>query len=822
MPAFSPEFSKIFKIAAYSNLVSSTVFTLVRFAIILLLSFSLGYSLLNNNLQATYVLSALIILNLMFEAFYNLKVLDSKPTKTIKEVSSGGNIAESLDLQAAKIILNASDITKVSSLLKSLTKDSKVQSFFTKAGFSKSEVESLIKASAKDTIEIQKIVLKAAEFANKEEKKYIDQVDLLLALFTETAALKQAAFTNQIKEAGLLNIAFWVRHLFEKEGVRFWQKPVNSFGLGLASLWEGGWTLETEKYSKLINKEILSGKVKNHLVGRENIIQQIEEILSRSGKRNVILVGEAGVGKSTVVYGLAEKSSFGELPKTLKYKRFLEIDLTALLSSAGKGVLEERLNYLLTEVSHATDVVLFIPEIEYLTTSEGGGADVTGLLMGAFQSSNLQVIGTSTRVAFKKHIETNEAFSESFEIVDMPEPNREESIRILEEASTNIETEDKIKITYKAIETAVDLSKRYLVDRVLPGKAIDLLDEAAAALSLKKEKILKPKLVEQIISQKTKTPISLAKGTEAQKLLNLEDELHKRIIDQEEAIKSISESIRRARSLRRETTRPIGVFLFLGPTGVGKTETVKALSSVYFGSEERIIRVDMSEYQEENSLNRLIGSPPGSRDFGSGGQLTEKVRTNPFTTILLDELEKAHPKIQEVFLPVFDEGKMADSSGRQIIFTNTIIIATSNAGAEFIRESIQRSVPITQIKESLLEKLQRENIFKPEFLNRFDDTLVYKPLSPEDMREIAKLLTSKLTQNLKKQDIDIHLDEAALGWIAEKGYNPTYGARPLRRLIQNEVEGVLAKKILSGELPRGSKVSISASGGTLSFTPASQ
>ena len=543
----------------------------------------------------------------------------------------------------------------------------------------------------------------------------------------------------------------------------------------------------------------------------------MEEILARSSKRNIIIVGEPGVGKSTVIHGLAEKSAHGKLLGPLKFKRFLELDLTSLLSSASGGELERRINNLLTEISHAPDVVLYIPQIEYLTTLEGGGVDITGLLINKLQEGNLQIIGTTTISEYRKNIEPKGTFSESFEVVEIPEPDKDQSIRILEEAAANIELRNKIVVSYKALEKAVDLSKRYMVDRVLPGKAIDLLDEAATSTSLQKQTILRPELVEQIVSQKTKTPVKLAGKEESKKLLNLESELHKRIIDQEEAVKSISEAIRRARTLKRESSRPIGVFLFLGPTGVGKTETSKALAAVYFGSEDRIVREDMSEYQEENSINRLIGAPPGSKGYGAG-QFTEKIRSDPFTVVLLDEIEKANPKIQQAFLPIFDEGKIEDSTGRKIIFTNTIIIATSNAGAEFIRESIQEGRNMSEIKKPLMEKLQKEGIFRPEFLNRFDDIVLFKPLSPDEVKQIVGLLTNQLAQRLNKQDIEISFDDTALGWLAQKGFDPTYGARPLRRVIQNEIESNLSKKILSGEISRGSKVGVSLKDNQLTFS----
>ncbi|MEX0616867.1 MAG: ATP-dependent Clp protease ATP-binding subunit [Candidatus Woykebacteria bacterium] len=814
MLAFSPEFSKIFKEAALVNLFSSPLVVIVRLLIVISLSLPTIYSFANGS-KMSYLWAALLTCVFMLEVFYHYKVLEAKPSKTVEE--SAENLADYVDLSLAKTLLKANDLNNPSVIFNAMRKDSKITSFFNKGNIGSGEISSLEAALAKENLDPSRLLLKSKEFAEKENRDYIDNLDLLLSLFSQSSAFSQAALTVNLKEDDLLNIAYLVRHLFEKEATHFWERAPTSFGIGLASLWEGGWTLETEKYTTNISNSLLRRQVSHKLIGRAEIIDQVEGILSREGKRNVILTGEPGVGKTSIVYALASSSAHGQLPESLKYKRFLEFDLTSLLSGREAGVLAERLNNIISEISHAKDVVLFIPEIEYLASGEGGGADISGLILETLKSGSLQIIGTTTKESYKKFIEGKGAFAESFETIEVPEPSTTESIRILEEAATKIEPKEKINVSYKAIEKAVELSKKYMVDRVLPGKAIDLLDEASSFAHLHDEKILTVEIIENIVSQKTKAPVRVASGAEKEQLLHLEEELHRRIVDQEEAVKSISQAIRRARALNRETKRPIGVFLFLGPTGVGKTETAKALSAIYFGSEEKIIRIDMSEFQEENSINRLIGAPPGSKDFGTGGQFTEKIRENPFTTVLLDEMEKAHLKIQEAFLPVLDEGVLTDSSGKEIIFTNTIIIATSNAGAEFIRESIQNNAPLDTVKKELLENLQRDGVFKPEFLNRFDDIIVYKPLSQEDLKQIIKFMTSNLSKRMEKQDVAVLFDESALSWLAQKGYDPTYGARPLRRVIQNEIEARLAEKILSGEIGRGKKVNVKVAGDNLIF-----
>jgi ATP-dependent Clp protease ATP-binding subunit ClpA len=340
----------------------------------------------------------------------------------------------------------------------------------------------------------------------------------------------------------------------------------------------------------------------------------------------------------------------------------------------------------------------------------------------------------------------------------------------------------------------------------------------ATAISLKEKKLLEPVDIEKLISQKTKMPVSMAGGQEAEKLVNLETIIHQRIVDQEEAVAAIGSAFRRARTIEREGSKPIGSFLFLGPTGVGKTETAKAIASLYFGDPEAITRVDMSEFQGEDAINRLIGAPPGTGKYEEGGEFTEAVRQNPYSLILLDEMEKANPKILDAFLPILDDGVISDVTGRKIAFTNTIIIATSNAGAEYIRENVQQGVPMETLKKSLLEKLQREGVFKPEFLNRFDDIIVYKPLGQTEVSSVVTMLLKELASRLKKQDVLINVDSSAISWIASAGYDPTYGARPLRRFIADNVEGKIAEKILTGQIKRGSQVFVTLQNGGLALT----
>ena len=808
MDQFLPSKSKIFAAATFANLYSSIAVKTTRALSATVLLALLLILWTNGANKPLYLVLAIAIVFSIFEIFYHAKVLKEKPAD-LKETK---DLAASFSFETAQLLLKIPSLDLLGETFRGILASKEVLLVLSRAGLTQADLNKVVGAetTAKTPINFNEIAALAGKWATKEGRSFIDTLDILLALISKMPTLQKLLFDREIKDEDLLNIVFWARTYFEKDTRAFWEKPVETLGPGISDFWAGGWTLETEKFTFDITHQMQKGKLAAFLVGRDKEIEQVEEILARSEKRNVILLGPPGIGKTTVVYGLAEKSIRGLLPPALKYKRFLELDVTALTAGAAAGELEERIQNLLTEITHAGNVVLFTPEIENLAGSSGTGVNVTGHFLTALSGGRLQVIATTTREAYRRYIETQGAFAESFEVIEMAEPSGAEAIRILEEAATRIEAKNRVIITYKAIGKVVELSERYLVDRVLPGKAIDLLDEAAAAVSLKHKKLLEPADIEELLSQKTKIPISKASGKEAEKLLGLEKILHQRIIDQDEAIVAISNALRRARTIQRETKRPIGTFLFLGPTGVGKTETAKALSAFYFGSEESIIRLDLSEFQDAASLNRLIGAPPGAGKYEEGGEFTEKVRQNPYSLILLDEMEKAHQKVQEVFLPIFDEGIAEDATGRKIVFTNTIIIATSNAGAEFIRESIQQGMALGDLKTALLEKLQREGIFKPEFLNRFDDIIVYKPLSPQEVVQVVSLLVNELVSRLKKQDVTLAVDPTVLTFIAAAGYDPTYGARPLRRYIADNLEEAIAEKILAGEIKRGMSIKITA------------
>jgi len=816
MEQFSPSTSRIFAAASFVNLYSSIFLVAIRILIAVSLVILLTVSYTSSINQIFYLIFSIAVVFFIFEIFYREKVLK----ETALPLKQGQvNLADSFSLEAARLILTTGNLNDPASLMGSLLNNPKVLFVINKADVTAEEINKLLDSApaSNKQLNFATTLLAARNWALKEGRNFIDKLDILLALINQDQELKNLLFQKEIKEADILNIVYWTRAWFEGDNKHFWEKPVETLGPGMAEFWAGGWTLETEKYSIDLTKQMQEGRESSMLVGREKELEQVEEVLARGEKRNVLLLGPPGIGKTTIIRGLTERSIQGLLPEALKYKRFLEIDVTALLAGAASGELEQRLQNLLEELTHAGNVVLFIPEIENLAGGSGTGANITGHLINSLEQGRLQVIATSTREAYRRFIEPQGTFAAAFEPIDLEEPSENEAIRVLEQAVPGIESKNKIIVTYKAIQSSVALSQRYMVDRVLPGKAIDLLDETAAAVSMKQKKLLEPSDIETLISQKTKIPVKEAVGEEAKKLTNLEAILHQRIIDQEEAIVTLANALRRARTIERETKRPIGSFLFLGPTGVGKTETAKALAALYFGSEESVIRINMSEYQSTDSINRLIGAPPGTGEYEEGGEFTEKIRHNPYSLVLLDEMEKAHPKVQEAFLPVLDEGVFEDVTGRKIVFTNTIIIATSNAGAEFIRESIQGHIPMENLKKSLLEKLQREAVFKPEFLNRFDGIIVYKPLSEVEIVQVVGLLVKELAARLQKQDISLTVDPQVLSWIAKSGFDPTYGARPLRRFIADNLEEKIAKEMLSGKIKRGSKIKATVQNNQLVF-----
>ena len=634
-----------------------------------------------------------------------------------------------------------------------------------------------------------------------------------------------------------------------------------------------------DQFSRDLTALAREGKL-DPVVGREREIMRMIQILSRRTKNNPCLVGEPGVGKTAVVEGLANRIVANNVPEVIENKRLLTLDLSAMVAgSKYRGEFEERIKRVIAEAGADGEVLLFIDEIHTIIGAGGaeGALDAANILKPALARGELQIIGATTLEEYRKHIEKDAALERRFQPITVEEPSEEESIAILRGIKEKYEEHHKVRIDDEAILAAVKLSARYINDRYLPDKAIDLIDEAssklrithsgepktikrlreqllllegekedcirkedfeAASLIKKKQEQKKKKLdkvleewkqdkeenqlhvtesdIALIVSDWTRIPAEKLSESESEKLKKLEQTLHARVIGQDEAVHAVAQAIKRGRVGLKDPKRPIGSFMFLGPTGVGKTELSKALAEVVFGSEQNLIRVDMSEYMEKYSVSKMIGSPPGYVGYDEGGQLSEKVRRNPYSVILFDEIEKAHPDVLNILLQVLDDGHITDSQGRKVSFKNTIIIMTSNVGAEqivspkklgFDSSADQRDRDYTYMKTKVLEELKR--LFKPEFLNRIDEIIVFRPISKENMAQILEIMLKNLYQRAKgEMNLGISLDKKAKSFLIEKGYDPKFGARPLKRTIQTEVEDILSEAILEGEVHPGEKVNL--------------
>ncbi|MBQ6025727.1 MAG: ATP-dependent Clp protease ATP-binding subunit [Lachnospiraceae bacterium] len=714
------------------------------------------------------------------------------------------------------------------------------------------------------------IIAKSYDLANRFKSKQVGTEHILLSLITEKDCIA----------IRLLNtIGIDIRKIY--------MDCLNTMGVnpqdmrmdgpkGRSS--ERGVTPTLDKYSRDLTKQASEGKL-DPVVGREEEIRRVIQILSRRTKNNPCLVGEPGVGKTAIVEGLARKIVEGDVPDTVKNKRVVTLDLSGMVAgSKYRGEFEERIKAVISEVINSGDVILFLDELHTIIGAGGaeGALDASNILKPSLARGELQLVGATTREEYRKYIEKDAALERRFQPIDVAEPTQEETLQILKGLRPAYEEHHKVTITDEALEAAVKLSTRYINDRFLPDKAIDLMDEAASrirlevysdspkrkeaeeklkALENEKEEAIKneeyekagaikkkqtrlKKQIEKIdeeikkhreekelfvtgediaavISSWTKIPVKKLKEEESERLRKLEEILHKRVVGQEEAVSAVAKAIRRGRVGLKDPNRPIGSFLFLGPTGVGKTELSKALAEAVFGTENSIIRVDMSEYMEKHSVSKMVGSPPGYVGYDEGGQLSEKIRRNPYSVVLFDEIEKAHPDVFNILLQVLDDGHITDAQGRKVSFKNTIIIMTSNAGAQNIiapktlgfSSENDAKADYNRMKDGVMDEIRR--IFKPEFLNRIDEIIVFHSLSRENIKEIVSIMFKKISDRaLEELNIKLKCTEEFVVHIAEKGFDEKYGARPLRRAIQNEVEDRMSEEILLGNIKSGDTVTV--------------
>ena len=647
---------------------------------------------------------------------------------------------------------------------------------------------------------------------------------------------------------------------------------------------EGGSALD--KFGRDLTKAAKNGEI-DPVIGREKEIERVIQILSRRTKNNPVLIGEPGVGKTAVAEGLALEIAKGNVPEILRDKRVVSLDLTGMVAGAKyRGDFEERIKAAIDEVKSSGDTILFIDELHTIIGAGAaeGSADAANILKPSLARGDFQVIGATTLNEYRKYIEKDAALERRFQPVKIGEPTQEQAVEILKGLRDSYEAHHKVKITDEAIDAAVKLSARYIADRYLPDKAIDLIDEGASKVRLAamtspgnvkeledkvkalenekasavneqdferaaklrdEQKAVQEQLdaakknwqekqkddcgevdaetIAKIVSDWTGVPVVQLTKEESERLLNMEQVLHERVVGQNEAVTSIAKAIRRGRVGLKDPKRPVGSFIFLGPTGVGKTELCKALAQAMFGDENAMLRLDMSEYMEKHTVSKLIGSPPGYVGFDEGGQLTEKVRRKPYSVVLFDEIEKAHPDVFNMLLQILEDGRLTDSQGRTVDFKNTVIIMTSNVGARLITDK-QKSLGFTQeSKEAKQEDIRSlvlgelKKVFRPEFLNRVDEIIVFNKLTQDEIKQIAGKMLDTLAKRLEAMHIDITFTDAAVTAIADKGFDDSYGARPLRRAIQSEIEDALSEKMLDGEVSENSRVTCDYQDGQFVF-----
>ena len=720
----------------------------------------------------------------------------------------------------------------------------------------------------------KKVLEQSAKEARDLQHNYVGTEHLLLALIHEREGVAATILTKMGKNLQKMREEI-LRALSGEDSAS-----------GEKGQKKGNNTPTLDHFARDLTKAAQNGEL-DPVIGRTKEIERIVQILSRRTKNNPVLIGEPGVGKSAIVEGLAQLIVEGNIPEILRGKRVVSLDLAGMVAGAKyRGEFEERLKNAMAEIKKAGNVILFIDELHTMVGAGAseGSIDAANIMKPLLARGELQCVGATTLNEYHKYIEKDSALERRFQPVMVGEPTKEESVAILHGLRDRYEAHHRVRITDEAIEAAVQLSDRYIADRFLPDKAIDLIDEAASrvrikaftappdmkeqearlealgketeeavahedfekAAQLRDEKkrlqneiaqrrkeweqrregrveIVGEEEVAQIVSSWTGIPVSRMTEGEAERLLHLEETLHSRVIGQDEAVAAVARAVRRARAGIKDPQRPIGSFIFLGPTGVGKTELCKALGEALFGDENSLIRIDMSEYMEKHSVSRMIGSPPGYVGYEEGGQLTEKVRRKPYSIVLLDEVEKAHPDVFNVLLQILEDGRLTDGQGRVVDFKNTVIVMTSNAGVQTIKKqrtmgfgsADSREKTYEQMRDNIMEEVKQ--VFRPEFLNRVDEIIVFHELTEEDINRIAALMLKAVGKRLAERGIELEVAPEAVALLAKAGFDPQYGARPLRRTIQRKVEDALSEEILSGAIHLGDRVSVTVEGEELRF-----
>ncbi len=832
-----------FKLAGWWRKISLFLFLSFLFLFIFLLGYPETKSYHSAVLGWSIIFLCLFLFFWQTEFFFNSRL--KKPELKAKLIEAAErpekfNLAGFLSFEAARTVADSLNFCywKQHSQINSnilfyhlVSNNKKLNFIFFRALLSPGEIKKMTKAylSIKDTKEwaegylkkirfnwqfkkiiyaedFQEVILEALSTAQKRGHKRIELSDLLIALAGRDTIFKKILVDYRLKKEDIEHLAAWLDFLEQEriERKRFWEKKNLIKKGSLARDWAAGYAIILDRFSIDLT-EAVKRKGLPEIIGHKQEIEAMERVLARNEINNPLIIGEPGSGRKSMIYALANKAVLGQSLPEINYKRIVQLELSNLFAVARSGEeAEELLDNICKEVLRAGNIILVINEFHNFVSTgfKLGAMDISGILSSYLNYPAFRLVAITSFEGLHKNIEENPSLLSLFEKVEVREVSRREILILLENLALTLEYKYKKFTSYPALRDIIDYCEKYWPALAFPEKAMDLLDEAMVYLAQSKDKILLPEHISRLVSEKAEVPVGEIEEKEKEVLLNLEKLMHQRIINQEEAVREVCTALRRARTEVSARSGPIGTFLFLGPTGVGKTETSKALAAIYFGSEEKTIRLDMSEFQDVKDIPRLIGSR------GEEGLLTTRVREKPFSLILLDEIEKAHPNILNLFLQVLDEGFITDGLGRKVDFKNSIIIATSNAGYQIIIEALKDQSEWSGVKNKLLDYLFEQAIFRPEFINRFDAMVVFKPLSRENLLSIARLLLERLKKNLKEKEIDFIITETLKEKIVELSYDPTFGARQMKRVIQEKIENVLAQAILSGKIGRGYKIEI--------------
>lgn len=774
--------------------------------------------------RASVLFLSLYLIFYDFYLFANLKIKRPEAAGKLSDAADnpeGYNLADFLNLEAAEIVEDSMKFCRrkkiqnnSTSLMYSAVKISKDISLICfRLGIDtkklredlKNYLEKVQKSERYDgsfSDDFEKTIIESLKISKDRQRPAIGEKELLVGLARCDEFVKKTLIDYDLKKEDVENMTFWLDSAEEslKRSKQFWTHDNLARQGSLGKDWSSGYTITLDQFS-IDWRRVVSGWTFREIVGHKKEIEETEMILARSKLSNALIVGNPGTGRKSIVEAIAQKCYLGTSLPELNNKRVVELDIVSLSARVQDfEKLETILDQIFQEALAAGNVILVIDELQNFVAQDikkPGAIDVSGILSKYLAAPSFQFVGITSFDGLHRNIEKSPSFLDFFRKVEVQEITEAETIRILQGSAMELEYQYKILVLYPAIREIVNLTSRYMPSLPFPKKALDILDEAIVYVQTLKEKVVLPHHIAEIISKKTEIPVGKMESKEKETLLNLESLIHNRIVNQEEAVREISIAMRRARAGIASKKRPMGTFLFLGPTGVGKTETSKALAQIYFGSEEKMIRLDMSEFQAISDIPRLVGavSPVEMQ-----GLLTTPVRETPFSLLLLDEIEKAHPNILNIFLQVLDEGHITDGQGRKVVFTNTIIICTSNAGADMIFKEVEAGRQVA--KDKLLETLFERGTYKPEFINRFDATVIFNPLTKDNLLKISELMLRSLQKNLKEKEIDFEITETLKEKIVELSYKPAYGAREMRRVVQDKVENAVAQALLADKIKK--------------------